>query len=261
VDNFEDRLACGEMFCGNAGLGPRQASLSFKGLFPKGLISVEKYPQNAVFIIGGGHFGGRAARILGEELGHKNIFLVEENEDSLSRLVDLPVNIIKHEGIDFLVRDFPLFEFDQTIVPAIPVHLAFLWLKYFIRGKYDVNIVNPLQEIMEALPNTMKGSEGSVLASYADFICPDDCPEPEFCTVTGERRSKPLYERIRSLRVAGFGIHVLRSQQLAPGVGGYKMGDMSEMVSKITGSGIEKWILGTSCKCHGIITSFEIKKI
>jgi hypothetical protein len=218
-----------------------------------------KYPENSVFIIGGGHFGGRAASILCKEMSHDNLFLVECDKESLIRLGDIPVHKIEHDGIDFLVIQYPRFDLRNTVVPAVPVHLAFQWLKAFFMGEYAIHQINTPQIIRERLPHPMDGSEGSVLTSYADFICPDDCPEPESCTVTGEKREVPLYRLMGDLKKSGFGVHVLRSHQLAPGVGGYKVGDMSEMAQRITGSRIKKWILGTSCRCHGIVTSFEIE--
>ena len=230
---------------------------------PKGikLTSLKKYPEHSVFIVGGGHFGGRAAEVLSEKQGFENIFMIDENEDSLSCHDDIPAHRIKNEGIDFLVDNFRYFDPDHTIVPAVPVHLAFLWLKAFLYGKYNVKRTETSPSVKSVLPNALEGSEGSLLTSYADFLCPDDCPEPDSCTVTGARREMPLFKLIKSLEVPGFEVYVLRSRQLAPGVGGYKVKDMSEMLSRISGSGINKWILGTSCKCHGILTSFEIEEI
>ena len=217
-----------------------------------------KYPENSVFIIGGGHFGCRAAEILSKEMSQGNLFLVDHDKESLALLGDIAVNKVENDGIDFLVSQYPRFDLSNTVVPAVPVHLAFLWLKAFFQGKYIIHQINNPQVIGETLPHPMDGTEGSVLTSYADFICPDDCPEPEYCTVTGEKREIPLYRLMGGLKIPGFGVHVLRSYQLAPGVGGYKVGDMSEMAQRITGSGIKKWILGTSCRCHGIVTSFGI---
>ena len=220
-----------------------------------------KYPENSVFIIGGGHFGGRAAEILCKEMSHDNLFLVDQDKERLARLGDIQVNKVENDGIDFLVSQYPRFDLHNTVVPAVPVHLAFLWLKAFFQGKYAIHQINNPRVIRETLPHPMDGSEGSVLTSYADFICPDDCPEPEYCTVTGEKRETPLYQLMGDFKIPGFGVHVLRSHQLAPGVGGYRVALMSEMAQRITGSGIKKWILGTSCRCHGIVTSFEIGSV
>jgi hypothetical protein len=93
--------------------------------------------------------------------------------------------------------------------------------------------------------------------SYADFICPDDCPEPDVCTITGKRREKPLYELLRSLDV-GFRVHIIRSHQLAPGLGGYTVADLKRAAETLAGHRNGKWLVGTACKCHGILTAFEI---
>jgi hypothetical protein len=112
--------------------------------------------------------------------------------------------------------------------------------------------------IRSGLPHTWVGSEGSLLVSYADFLCPEDCPEPEDgCTVTGEVRT-PLYQVMRELNVPGFGIHVVQSRQLAPGLGGYPLQDLLDLQRRVLEAGDGRWLIGTACRCHGTITGLEM---
>ena len=112
------------------------------------------------------------------------------------------------------------------------------------------------------LPHTWDGSEGSLLVSYADFRCPDDCPEPaNRCTVTGKARGTPLYRLLAETEPRGFHMHVIRSRQLAPGVGGYRVRDLKELLEKVSEGRKGKWLVGTACKCHGILTAFELNHL
>jgi hypothetical protein len=55
-----------------------------------------------------------------------------------------------------------------------------------------------------------------------------------------------------------FKVYVIRSHQLAPGLGGYKVADLARMAEKLTSDDKGQWLLGTSCRCHGILTAMEI---
>lgn len=145
---------------------------------------------------------------------------------------------------------------ETLIVPAIPRHLAFEWLQALKAPVIRRLPVPP--EASSGLPHAWTASDGSLLVSYADFRCPDDCPEPMACTVTGKRRERPLYALLRAVQVPGFAVHVIQSRQLAPGLGGYRAGDLLEAAHRITEAGSKKWLLGTACKCHGIVTALEI---
>ena len=216
-------------------------------------------PENAVLIIGAGHFGSRAARLLNEE-SNAPIFVVDVDKNSLSKLQGLPVKRIAYDGILFLVRNYHLIHLSNTIVPAVPVHLAYQWLKGHLDGRFKIKKMVVPEEIKPLLPFVWPGSEGSLLVSYADFDCPDDCPEPEYCTVTGERRDKPLHALLGRIKVTDFRVHIIRSRQLAPGLGGYAVAELEKAAERLGSDEKGKWLLGTSCRCHGILTALEITR-
>ena len=219
----------------------------------------DKVPEEAVFIIGAGQFGGRAARIMSQDSASP-LYVVDVDDGSLSLLGDLPVERIQSDGVRFLIESYHLLDRQNTIIPAVPVHLAFEWVKGCQEGKHRISRIPIPEEIRPDLPHTWPGSDGSLLVSYADFRCPDDCPEPEFCTVSGERRDEPLHDSLSRLNLPQFKVHIIRSHQLAPGLGGYKLEDLLRAVEKVSGGGEGRWLIGTACKCHGIITAFEIEQ-
>jgi len=221
---------------------------------------LKEISEDTIFIIGAGHFGNRAVRILSQE-SDAPLFVVDVDENTLSQMKGLPVKTIVYDGILFLVENYPALNPLNTIVPAVPVHLAFEWLKCSFDRKFVIKKTRVPEEIKPLLPYTWLGSEGSLLVSYADFVCPDDCPEPEFCTVTGERRELPLHDLLSRLDLLDFRVHVIRSHQLAPGLGGYKVGDLKTAAEKIIRDEAGRWLLGTACKCHGILTALEIHSV
>ena len=219
---------------------------------------LSRISEDTVFIIGAGHFGARAARIVCQQ-SDSPVFVVDPDEKGLVNLKDLRVRKILGDGIQFLTRNFHYLKQANTIVPALPIHLAYEWLKRFLPGDMKIKKL-PVPQTNPPLPHAWPASDGSTLVSYADFICPDDCPEPASCTVTGERREQPLYALLSNLNLPPFIMHIIPSRQLAPGLGGYRVEDLKNAAEKVSTNKNRMWILGTTCKCHGILTAFEVNK-
>jgi hypothetical protein len=105
----------------------------------------------------------------------------------------------------------------------------------------------------------MKGKSGDLYTSLANFLCPEDCPEPaQYCTVTRERREKPLYKILEDLR-GPFESKVIRSRQLGLGVGGYSPEDLLKIVREIKKAGASGHLIliSTACRCHGVISALS----
>jgi hypothetical protein len=215
-------------------------------------------PPDAILIIGAGHFGKRAASILRQK-SDVPILIVDKDAQSLSEIEGDSVEKIQGDGINFIVKSFPFLTPSNTIIPAVPIHLAFEWLKRYLHEDFRIKQIEVPEEIKPFLPHTWPGNEGSLLISYADFRCPDDCPEPaNYCTVTGERRETPLYELLSKIALSNHRVHIIRSHQLASGLGGYKAKDLKNLVDKIREQGAGQWLIGTACKCHGTVTASKI---
>lgn len=215
--------------------------------------------ETGVLVIGAGHFGERAIRIL-KAMSLSPIFVVDKERKNLERIQASSVQKVLCDGVCFLEKNLSILHPSMTIVPAIPMHLAFEWLKRTLKDDRAVHQLPVPKEIRPALPHTWNASEGSLLVSYADFKCPDDCPEPEgYCTVTKKRRDLPLYDLLEKTVPRHFTPHIIRSRQLAPGLGGYKVGDLRSLLDRIKKEGKVKWLVGTACKCHGTVTALEIR--
>jgi hypothetical protein len=214
------------------------------------------FPKNAIFVLGAGRFGSRAVRILGSR-ENRPIWIVDKEDKSLSTGEGLPLPIIQMDAFAFLSENFHLFRPDHMLVPSIPAHVAFEWLARTHAGRIRRENIPP--GLSAALPNTCMASDASLLVSYADFVCPEDCPEPsDHCTVTRKKRATPLFDLLRKVEVPDYHTHVIRSRQLAPGVGGYRFGDLMGLLEQVGTSPQRKWLLGTACRCHGIITAFSL---
>jgi len=226
---------------------------------PETALDWSQLADDTVFIIGAGHFGSRAARII-RGRSEAPVFVVDPEEQALSAVKDIRVEAISADGIEFLVAHLPEMKAANTIVPALPLHLAYEWLIRFLPANMNIQKLT-VPETTPPLPHAAPASEGSTLVSYADFRCPDDCPEPVYCTVTGEKREKPLFALLRDQAIPPFQIHIVRSHQLAPGLGGYKVDDLKEIAEEVLKRKKRMWILGTACKCHGILTAFKLNDL
>ena len=211
-------------------------------------------------IVGAGHFGARAAKILtGKEFRGAAVWVVDRVAANLEPLKGLPVERIRADGIDFLVNHFARLPPSTVIIPAVPFHLAYEWLRGYLGRARGPERLKVPQEIASALPHTWEGPEGTLLVSYADFRCPDDCPEPAgYCTVTRSKRSTPLYELLRRIAPADYSACIIRSRQLAPGLGGYRLEDLRCLSAAVRTTRTERWLIGTACKCHGMVTAFRL---
>jgi hypothetical protein len=112
-------------------------------------------------------------------------------------------------------------------------------------------------DLISALPNPIKGKSGQLFISIADFKCPEDCLEPdEICTYTGEPRLMILHEFLKSIQLKDFKSIVIRSHQLAPGVGGYTPRALFAALNKIEAAQ-GPIVLSTACSCHGVVDAFK----
>jgi hypothetical protein len=219
--------------------------------------------SNPYLIIGAGHFGVRAAKILtGTEFRGASVWVVEKVATRLESLAGLPVERVRAEGVGFLVDHSERLPPSTTLIPAVPLHLAYEWLRGVLGSDRGFEKIKIPPEIESDLPHTWEGPEGTLLVSYADFRCPDDCPEPAgYCTVTRSKRGIPLYDLLRRVAPAGYHPRIIRSRQIAPGLGGYRLEDLRRLSTDVRATRAERWLIGTACKCHGMLTAFRVQPI
>jgi hypothetical protein len=125
------------------------------------------------------------------------------------------------DGIEYLGQNLKSIDYPDWIIPAIPVHVAYEWVRLKIKKNYILKTTPVPEELIISLPNVFKGKKDEIYMSIADFICPDNCPEPEdLCTYTGKPRPLTLYKKLESIKHDNFRSVVVRSRQLSPGIGG-----------------------------------------
>ena len=208
-------------------------------------------PPGAVWILGAGRFGRLAAERLKKRHPQADLLVVDRRAEKLEPLRGDPaLSTHAGEAVSFLA-DEP-FPGDVWIVPAIPVHVAYQWIMLELGRRGRVS-GEPVPEAVDALvPNPLRRG-GTLYASYATFICPDACSEPEeVCTHTGGPRRGNLFECFGRIALPGCHMVVVRSRQLAPGVGGYPGWTLREAFEEVASSP-GSHLVATSCRCHGVI--------
>jgi hypothetical protein len=180
--------------------------------------------------------------------------VVDKDQRAIERLAHLPVEAVHEDGLTYLGQ-LPLERCPiDYIIPAVPFHLAFEYI--LSKGKIQGMKRTSVPEV-PGLPNPQFGKTGDLYTSLADFLCPEDCPEPPgHCTVTGGRREKPLYQLLSEL-YRGYELKVIRSEQLGPGVGGFRPEVLDDLFEDL-----KEWreenrpmLISTACRCHGVISA------
>ncbi|CAB5144632.1 hypothetical protein D3OALGB2SA_4433 [Olavius algarvensis associated proteobacterium Delta 3] len=215
-------------------------------------------PNTQFLIIGYGKFGRLALDRLQQKFPSATFTVVDKQAETLSQIRDTSVRLLEMDGLAGLTIELPAMSPDDWIIPAIPIHVAYGWLGKSLRNACHLKALDIPDEIFEKLPNSCRGAKKAVYTSIADFICPDDCPEPEaLCTYTGQPRPVVLNEALAKLKHPEFRSIVIPSSQLAPGVGGYRVSELETVLTEVT-ENPGPFLLATACKCHGVIHAFNV---
>jgi hypothetical protein len=212
-----------------------------------------------VWVIGHGKFGRRAVdHLLDAAHGPANLTVIDS---SAQDDVKDGVEYVQSDGVRWLVEHFHRQGEVRWVIPALPVHLAAQWIKSkLVARSKSVEALSAPEEIVRLLPNAYRLGDAEWAISHADFICPSDCMEPdEICTCTGLPRPQPLYDLLDSLPAADTVVLSIRSHQLAPGVGGLKADELWRLFDRVLEQEGRRLLLGTACKCHGIVSSFRFE--
>jgi len=209
-------------------------------------------------ILGAGKFGRLAVHRLPSKDAGAGLVVVDQDPRALKEArAEAPhaVTWIQAEAIGYLVEHLQAVPPWDWLLPMLPVHLAYEWLRRGggLEGGW---LTVPVPEALEALaPVAFRGKEGQLYLSRARHLCPDDCPEPpEGCPVSGRHWERPLFAELGRLALPGWHLVVIRSRQLAPGIGGYPpqvLWDLAEQAKQVPpGEGL---LVGTACACHGVV--------
>jgi len=210
-----------------------------------------------ILVLGAGKFGLHAVKVLARHSKNRVTVVDADPERGIEATVS---------GGKFTFADCTLFLSESLkgadppdwIVPAAPLHVAFEWMRTTLPEEVTLEKLAVPDPVKADLPHPMSGEDGQVYVSHADFICPDNCPEPaDICTYTGKAREPNLYEVLARIHYDNYTSVVVRSRQLAPGVGGIRPNDLFSALGKVVGSR-GPLLLSTACKCHGVIQAFRI---
>ena len=214
--------------------------------------------MNTFWIIGGGKFGRRAAESLGKKHSLNNLAIVEKDKSVCRQLGRLGFEAVCTDGIRYLVRNLTGSHDPDWIVPAIPLHVAFEWIRLKLSKTRSLQKIAIPNALVTALPHPIKAGTGHLFISIADFKCPENCPEPaDICTYTGKPRLMILHEFLRSIQRKDIKTVVIRSHQLAPGVGGYTPRALFAALDEIE-TAQRPVSLSTACSCHGVMDTFQL---
>ena len=214
--------------------------------------------MNNFWIIGGGKFGLRAAESLSKKHPLNNLTIVEKDKAVFRQLDRQGFEAVCTDGIQYLERNLTGAHYPDWIVPAIPLHVAYEWIRIKLSKTRSVQKIAVPNDLVTELPHPIKAGTGQLFISIADFKCPENCPEPdEICTYTGEPRLMVLHEFLKSIQRKDINIVVIRSHQLAPGVGGYTPRALFAALNEIEATQ-RPVSLSTACSCHGVMDVFKL---
>lgn len=191
--------------------------------------------------------------MLGKADPSNQITIVEQKKRICTQISKLGYRTVCMDGIQYLDRHLISPHDPDWIVPAIPLHVAYEWLSTKLSALNGPSRIPVPADLAAQLPNPIQGKAGQLYISIADFKCPDNCPEPaEICTHTGRPRPMILHEFLKSIQHKDFKSIVIRSHQLAPGVGGYKPEQLFNALKEIESTQVPV-LLSTACSCHGVM--------
>ncbi len=206
-------------------------------------------------ILGAGKFGLLALRRLSSQDPAARFLVVDQEPAALAgaRAPEFPeAQMLEGEAVSFLLAHLGSGSSWDWLIPMVPLHLAYDWL---ISGPLAGKGWEPYSvpgELGSMVAQSIPGPDGELYLSMARRHCPDDCPEPSVCPVTGEERHEPLFARLAEASRPELPILVVASQQLAPGVGGYspqELVNLAETVVQAPGP----VLVATACRCHGVV--------
>jgi len=213
--------------------------------------------MKSIWILGAGKFGLKAAKKMRRKNFRTEITIIEKKSETCNQIEKLDFKTVCMDGIDYLDQNLKSLDYPDWLIPAIPVHAAYEWVRLKIKGSYILKTIPVPEEVTMSYPNVFKGKRCEIYMSIADFICPDNCPEHEdICTHTGKPRPFSLYKKLESTKHDNFRSVVVRSRQLASGVGGYSPGALFHALDAIKTSTIPV-LFSTACRCHGVMHAFK----
>ncbi len=210
------------------------------------------------WILGAGRFGQIAVKRITRHIPEATITVVDQKPSTMD---GKDISAVREDGIEWLNRKLDPNASVDLIIPAIPVHVAAEWLKLNLMHSFHIHPL-PIQDSwLTRLPHAMRGTAGQVFVSHADFICPDNCPEPvNICTYTGKPRPMDLFRLLARFDADDLRPIIIRSHQLLPGVGGIYPAELLSALETVCNNSHRAMMIATACRCHGVVEFMRLKK-
>ena len=216
-------------------------------------------------VVGGGKYGGEAVEYLLNL--KKNFIVVDESEEcyvaknydleriSIDKLqIGKAKNYFLKGSVKEVLKIVESFKPEYVFTTA-PLHIA----AAIVKEKYGLKEWNEgVNYVLAGIPFkiVVSAGRGTVVVSYnRDGVCKPKCNAPDTCPVTKIRKPCAMYELLRFAAPNGM---ILESHQLKPGLGALKGEEILELIKNCMGK--DKVIVGTACKCHGVITALRHTK-
>lgn len=202
-------------------------------------------------VVGGGRYGTKAARYLFTR--GISCIIVDPDPGCLATTVvkEGDRSLFLCGGLKEAYRVFLEYR-PVRVFPTAPVHVA----AGMASAAFGLEESAGINEILLTVipPELVVGTKGGsvYLSRNREAQCLPDCHEPVTCPVTGEPRSIRLSSELRKLLPKA---HIIESLQVAPGLGALRGRDLRALLAETGGRNIV--IIGTACRCHGVITVLE----
>jgi hypothetical protein len=213
---------------------------------------------SSYLILGAGRFGRLAWQCLSRRQPEASFCLVDLDPAKVGLISPhSTIRMVTGTATDFLAAALEAETWPDWIIPAIPRHVAFDWLWRQRPAGAGWRQIPVPAAVGQDLPFSRRGPAGELYLSLSTGLCPDDCPEPaEKCYLTGCNRPYNLYDYLENVSLQDYTTLVIRSRQLAPGVGGYRPADLWRLRLQVQNAS-GKVLISTSCRCHGVSQALE----
>jgi hypothetical protein len=213
--------------------------------------------METIWIAGMGYFGLRAFHCLSLQQKERQFVLIDPVRENLERAEGPNCIQSLSDAVDFLERNLTPGNGPDWIIPAVPLHLAAEWCLRCLGPNLFCRKVSLPAGMDPLLPNPMRGAGGDIYVSHATFRCPEDCSEPrDICTITRDSRKRNMFEVLEDVRFPPFESLVIRSFQLAAGIGGYRAEQLFSLLRQVKAAKGDV-LISTACRCHGVMTGLK----
>ncbi len=245
----------------------------------------EEHPDGDRIVIGGGCYGSYHARQLDRarargKLAAGRILIVDRNPACAAR-----TEFAGRPGIEFVTADWSEFYAayfaargpatrDHVVPTPISAHLMFGWLRDRAAGRLGAaRVAAPGLDALPATPFAARSDIGSGLLSFATWVCPVTCIEPDLCPAIKAPKAWEMDEAVFEFarRRAGDGapcdlVEVFRIRHHAFGVAAFPTTAavaarerLDRVLDRVEAGGRgARVIVATVSSCHGVMDVMEV---